>query len=71
MSNMSYCRFENTARDMYDCLEAIDNEDTRDLSETEVDAIQEFLQYAKDIVELEDEINYCVQLSNDETIKTK
>jgi len=25
MSNMSYCRFQNTARDFQDCLQAIDN----------------------------------------------
>ena len=33
MGNMSYCRFENTARDLRDCLEAInDGEHTEDLS---------------------------------------
>lgn len=26
MSNMSYCRFHNTAADLDDCLEAIENE---------------------------------------------
>ena len=25
MGNMSYCRFENTARDLRDCLDAIEN----------------------------------------------
>lgn len=25
MSNMSYCRFENTYRDLYDCKEALDD----------------------------------------------
>ena len=25
MSNMSYCRFENTSRDMTDCAEALEN----------------------------------------------
>jgi len=24
MANMSYCRFENTSRDMQDCIEAIE-----------------------------------------------
>jgi len=27
MSNMSYCRFENTYRDFIDCVENIDNND--------------------------------------------
>lgn len=26
MSNMSYCRFQNTAQDLDECLEAIENE---------------------------------------------
>ena len=25
MGNMSYCRFENTARDLKDCVQAINN----------------------------------------------
>ena len=25
MANLSYCRFQNTARDLSDCVEAIDN----------------------------------------------
>ena len=25
MANMSYCRFENTARDLRDCVQAIEN----------------------------------------------
>ena len=27
MANMSYCRFQNTARDLDDCLEHINDED--------------------------------------------
>ena len=27
MANLSYCRYENTARDLRDCVEAIDYED--------------------------------------------
>ena len=32
MANMSYCRFENTTRDMQDCINAIEEGDTRNLS---------------------------------------
>ena len=28
MGNMSYCRFENTARDLADCVRAIQNGET-------------------------------------------
>ena len=35
MGNMSYCRFENTSRDLQDCLSAIYNGETEDLNEYE------------------------------------
>lgn len=28
MSNMSYCRFENTSHDLADCIEAMDSEES-------------------------------------------
>ena len=30
MSNMSYCRFENTLNDLHDCHENMDNEEIED-----------------------------------------
>ena len=66
MGNMSYCRFENTARDMCDCIDAINDGEVQELNEYEINAIQEFLQYAKDIVNLEDDIDYCVRKSKKE-----
>lgn len=43
MSNMSYCRFENTVGDMDDCLNALieDGFDARDLSPSEQCALEE------------------------------
>ena len=35
MSNMSYCRYENTAADMQDCLDAIRYDGLNDLSGSE------------------------------------
>lgn len=35
MSNMAYCRFENTLPDLQDCADALDNYGTADLSESE------------------------------------
>ncbi len=32
MPNMSYCRFENTVKNMQDCLNAIEDREVNDLS---------------------------------------
>ena len=47
MPNMSYCRFENTTRDMQDCINAIEEGDTRNLSRYEAAALREFLNLAE------------------------
>ena len=49
MANMSYCRFENTTRDIWDCLNAIEEGDTVELSTYEVSALREFLNLADEI----------------------
>ena len=56
MANMSYCRFENTTKDMEDCLHAIEYGETNDLNEYEVRALAEFVTLAKEIINLEPEI---------------
>lgn len=65
MSNMSYCRFENTTADMDECIEAIRNGDTEGMSEYELDALKQFIELARDIVDLEDKIE-SVLLQHDE-----
>ena len=40
MANMGYCRFQNTNRDLEDCMEHIDD---HDLSEEEVKARKELI----------------------------
>ena len=43
MGNMSYCRFENTADDLQDCVYAIENgEMSVDMSDYEADAYEIF-----------------------------
>ena len=59
---MSYCRFENTARDLADCLQAINNGEIFELSsDYEVDGLRKILTMAEDIVEykeyIEDALN--------------
>ena len=47
---MSYCRFENTTRDMQDCLDAIEDGDTKELSRYETSALRRFLGLAEEIL---------------------
>jgi len=56
MGNMSYCRFENTAADLRDCLNAIHRGDTDDLSDYEIDGLKSIMRMANDLVEMEDDI---------------
>lgn len=48
MSNMSYCRFENTLEDLVDCHEALGEEGT--LSASEKKARKGLIELCKDIV---------------------
>ena len=61
MGNMSYCRFENTARDLRDCVEAIQNRETEDLSTYERRGLKELLKYAETIVYYEDDIKEILE----------
>ena len=66
MSNMSYCRFENTARDLQDCLDAIQDGEINDLgSQYEVDALEELLDLCKEVVAYKDEIQDAIDNNND------
>ena len=47
MSNMSYCRFENTASDLRDCLDHFDEE--RELDKTEQAGRDEIIEMAEEI----------------------
>lgn len=47
MANMSYCRFENTAGDLADCLEHFED---NDLSSYELAARRRIFQMAQEIV---------------------
>lgn len=51
MSNMSHCRFENTAHDLVDCVEAIQNGETTDLSIYEVQGLANLLKYCERIMD--------------------
>ena len=57
MPNMSYCRFENTANDLADCVSALMRNETEDLNHYELNGLARILEYANDIVDMEDYIN--------------
>jgi hypothetical protein len=63
MGNMSYCRFENTANDLQDCVWALNDEDIRqgDLGGHEIRGLKDLLDYARDIVSMEDYIKDVVR----------
>ena len=58
---MSYCRFENTVHDMQDCIYAIEEGDTSELSSSEVRALEEFLDLAREITNLEYNIEQILE----------
>jgi|TARA_R110000772_G_scaffold255593_1_gene371826 hypothetical protein len=64
MSNMSYCRFQNTTQDLQDCIDAVDtminnkgkDEDGETLSRNEENAMIEMIQQAKYFSEIASEL---------------
>ena len=57
---MSYCRFENTARDLRDCVQAIENGELDDLSSYEKDGLRDLLNYCEAILEYQDTIEEVI-----------
>lgn len=61
MSNMSYCRFENTAGDLADCWEHFDN--FEELSESEAKARKRIIKLACEIAEsYSDEVGLHIEV---------
>ena len=59
---MSYCRFENTARDLRDCVYAIENgEHTDDLSSYEKDGLEELLSLCEQLFFMKEEIEQSLE----------
>lgn len=52
MGNMSYCRFYNTAIDLQECVDAINEGEYEDeISKMEVQALEDILKLAHEITE--------------------
>ena len=62
---MSYCRFENTARDLGDCVKALLNREAEELSHYELNGLALILEYANDIIDMEDYINDILEDNED------
>ena len=61
MGNMSYCRFENTARDLRDCVNAIRRGEYDELNDYEVEGLEEILFLAQEIVDDHDFIKEIIE----------
>ena len=51
---MSYCRFENTAKDLEDCLNAVRDGDTTDFSMYELSGFKKFLRLIREAKEMDE-----------------
>mgnify|MGYP003127254127 CR=1 FL=1 len=58
---MSYCRFENTAKDLADCVQAINMGQTDELNEYEIEGLKLLLNLCSEIVEEEDYIKEIIE----------
>ena len=53
---MSYCRFENTARDLQDCVNAINNGEIDELNDYELEGLRDILELCEEILNDQDNI---------------
>ena len=60
MGNMSYCRFENTSKDLGDCIDVVENNELDDLSTYEVSGLKDLLDYCETILLMKEEIQEII-----------
>ena len=68
MPNMSYCRFENTARALQDCVNALQDNEVEKLSTYEVNGLADLQLLAMDIVSMQDEIGEIIDRNKERQI---
>ena len=61
MGNMSYCRFENTARDLQDCVNAINRGEIDELNDYEVEGLRDILELCKEILDDQENIQEILE----------
>ena len=57
---MSYCRFENTANALQDCVHAIEEREVYDLSSYELRGLKTIVDLAQEIVDMENDIEKII-----------
>jgi len=64
---MSYCRFENTSKDLEDCIEALRNyeDECNNLSSYEVEALEDLISQAKEVIELTETIDQVIKMNKE------
>ena len=60
MGNMSYCRFENTAQDLQDCVRAIEMNDVYDFSQWELAGFKKLIRLAGELVQMDHETEQII-----------
>ena len=58
---MSYCRFENTANDLRDCVNAIRRGEYEELNDYEVEGLREILHLSELIIDDKDFIKEIIE----------
>ena len=58
---MSYCRFENTARNLADCVSAVNRGEINELNEYEVQGLIDIISLCNDMLENEDYIHETIE----------
>ena len=61
MSNMSYCRFENTAKALQECIWALEEGETTELSNYELRGLGDLLAGCHELIEYENEIESIIE----------
>ena len=61
MANMGYCRFENTAKALQDCIWALEEGETTELSKYELRGLGDLLAGCNELIEYENEIESIVE----------
>ena len=65
---MSYCRFENTARALQDCVNALQDNEVQNLSTYEINGLADLQLLAMDIVSMQDEIGEIIDSNKERQI---
>ena len=58
---MSYCMFENTARDLVDCVNAIKRGGIHELNSYELDGLKDILDLAEEIIDNREYIEQVIE----------